>query len=49
LCTNNTILITEITHSSENDDIPQIIAALHATLFTEPNLVIIYDSERVEK
>jgi len=31
-------------HSSENNDIQQIVAVLHATLFTEPNSLIIDDS-----
>ena len=31
-------------HSSENNDIQQIVAVLPATLFTEPNSLIIDDS-----
>jgi len=42
-------LLSDIMHSSENDDIHQIVAALHATLFTEPNSVIINDSGMIEK
>jgi len=38
-----------VTHSSENDDIQQIVAALHATLFTESNSVMIDDSGMIEK
>jgi len=36
-------------HLSENDNIQQTVAALHATLFTEPNSIIIDDSGMVEK
>jgi len=36
-------------HSSEHDDIQQIVVVLHATLFTKSNSAMVDDSGMIEK